>query len=84
MSRVRRHAETPAAAGGRPRRAAGASERSEPFYAAADVHVTTDGSGRSVANLVIDALRADRPRAVAVRSTPASVATISRAPARPA
>lgn len=63
VSRVRRHAETrPLLSGDASARLAHQRAEREPFYAAADVKVTTDGEARSVANRVIDALRSDRPR----------------------
>jgi 3-dehydroquinate synthetase/shikimate kinase len=63
VSRVRRHAETrPLLSGDPAARLARQRAEREPFYAAADARVATDGSTRSVVNRVIDALRADRPR----------------------
>lgn len=63
VSRVRRHAETrPLLSGDPSTRLARQRVEREPFYAAADVRLTTDGSARSVANRVVEALRSDRPR----------------------
>lgn len=63
VERVRRHAETrPLLAGDPATRIARQRAERELFYGAADARVITDGSTRSVANRVIDAIRSDRPR----------------------
>ncbi len=63
VERVSRHAETrPLLSGDPASRLARQRAEREPFYAAADVRITTDGSARSVAGRVIQAARSDRPR----------------------
>jgi 3-dehydroquinate synthetase/shikimate kinase len=61
VARVSRHAETrPLLTGDPAARLARQRTEREPFYAAADVRVTTDGSARSVAGRVLDAVRHER------------------------
>jgi 3-dehydroquinate synthetase/shikimate kinase len=63
VARVSRHAETrPLLAGDPAARLARQRAEREPFYAAADIRLTTDGSARSVAGRVIDAMRAGGSR----------------------
>lgn len=63
VERVSRHTETrPLLSGDPASRLARQRADREPFYAAADVRLTTDGSARSIAGRVIQAARSDRPR----------------------